>query len=112
MEAVSAARFRKRKVAGSIPPTIGDFHTVGPCKKAGVACLATDEKKKRFTFYDFAHDLRSTDQLKLAGGMISLPRLLAWPCEPDYDHFTQLLCTFLRQEKESAGMSIEYAGSV
>ena len=70
-------------------------------------------KKKRFTFYDFAHDLRSMDQLKLAVGMISLPRPLVWPSEPDYDHFTQLLCTFLRQEKEeSAGMSIEYAGSV
>ena len=27
-----------RKVAGSIP-TIGDFHTVGPCKKAVRACL-------------------------------------------------------------------------
>ena len=27
-------------VAGSIP-TIGDFHTVGPCKKAVFACLAT-----------------------------------------------------------------------
>ena len=31
----------ERKVAGSIP-TIGDFHTVGPCKKAVFACLATD----------------------------------------------------------------------
>ena len=31
------------KVAGSIP-TIGDFHTVGPCKKAVFACLATDVK--------------------------------------------------------------------
>ena len=29
--------------AGSIP-TIGDFHTVGPCKKAVFACLATDVK--------------------------------------------------------------------
>ena len=34
-------RFRERKVAGSIP-TIGDFHTIGPCKKAVFACLATD----------------------------------------------------------------------
>ena len=33
----------ERKVAGSIP-TIGDFHTVGPCKKAVFACLATDVK--------------------------------------------------------------------
>ena len=34
----------ERKVAGSIP-TIGDFHTVGPCKKAVFACLATDVNK-------------------------------------------------------------------
>ena len=33
----------EQKVAGSIP-TIGDIHTVGPCKKAVFACLATDVK--------------------------------------------------------------------
>ena len=38
--AVVSAALSKRKVAGSIP-TIGDFHTVGPCKKAVFACLAT-----------------------------------------------------------------------
>ena len=38
-----------RKVAGSIP-TIGDFHTIGPCKKAAFACLATDVKEDTFTF--------------------------------------------------------------
>ena len=37
------AALSERKVAGSIP-TIGDFHTVGPCKKAVFACLATDVK--------------------------------------------------------------------
>ena len=31
--AVVSAALSERKVAGSIP-TIGDFHTVGPCKKA------------------------------------------------------------------------------
>ena len=36
------AALSERKVAGSIP-TIGDFHTVGPCKKAVFACLATDD---------------------------------------------------------------------
>ena len=41
--AVVSAALSKRKVAGSIP-TIGDFHTVGPCKKAVFACLATDVK--------------------------------------------------------------------
>ena len=39
--AVVSAALSERKVAGSIP-TIGDFHTVGPCKKAVFACLATD----------------------------------------------------------------------
>ena len=41
--AVDSAALSERKVAGSIP-TIGDFHTVGPCKKAVFACLATDIK--------------------------------------------------------------------
>ena len=41
--AVVSAALPERKVAGSIP-TIGDFHTVGPCKKAVFACLATDVK--------------------------------------------------------------------
>ena len=41
--AVVCAALSERKVAGSIP-TIGDFHTVGPCKKAVFACLATDVK--------------------------------------------------------------------
>ena len=41
--AVVSAALLERKVAGSIP-TIGDFHTVGPCKKAVFACLATDVK--------------------------------------------------------------------
>ena len=40
---VVSAALSERKVAGSIP-TIGDFHTVGPCKKAVFACLATDVK--------------------------------------------------------------------
>ena len=42
--AVVSAALLERKVAGSIP-TIGDFHTVGPCKKAVFACLATDVNK-------------------------------------------------------------------
>ena len=41
--AVVSAALSERKVAGSIP-TIGDFHIVGPCKKAVFACLATDVK--------------------------------------------------------------------
>ena len=41
--AVVSAALSERKVAGSIP-TIGDFHAVGPCKKAVFACLATDVK--------------------------------------------------------------------
>ena len=41
--AVVSAALSERKVAGSIP-TIGDFHTVGPRKKAVFACLATDVK--------------------------------------------------------------------
>ena len=41
--AVVSAALSERKVAGLIP-TIGDFHTVGPCKKAVFACLATDVK--------------------------------------------------------------------
>ena len=41
--AVVCAALLERKVAGSIP-TIGDFHTVGPCKTAVFACLATDVK--------------------------------------------------------------------
>ena len=41
--AVVSAALSERKVAGSIP-TIGDYHTVGPCKKAVFACLATDVK--------------------------------------------------------------------
>ena len=39
--AVVSAALSERKVAGLIP-TIGDFHTVGPCKKAVFACLTTD----------------------------------------------------------------------
>ena len=35
----------ERKVAGSIP-TIGNFHTAGPCKKGVFACLATDVNVK------------------------------------------------------------------
>ena len=38
--AVVSAALSERKVAGSIP-TIGDFHTVGPCKKAVFACFVT-----------------------------------------------------------------------
>ena len=38
----------ERKVTDFIP-TIGDFHPVGPCKKAVLACLATDVKYL-FTF--------------------------------------------------------------
>ena len=41
--AVVSAALSERKVAGSIP-TIGDFHTVGPCNKAVYVCLATDVK--------------------------------------------------------------------
>ena len=41
--AVVSAALSERKVAGSIP-TIGDFHTVGPCNKAVFARLATDVK--------------------------------------------------------------------
>ena len=41
--AVVSTALSERKVAGSIP-MIGDFHTVGPCKKAVFACLATDVK--------------------------------------------------------------------
>ena len=41
--AVVSAALSERKAAGSIP-TIGDFHTVDPCKKAVLACLATDVK--------------------------------------------------------------------
>ena len=41
---VSAA-LSKRKAAGLIP-TIGDFHTVCPCKKAVFACLATNVKAR------------------------------------------------------------------
>ena len=37
--AVVSAALSERKVAGSIP-TIGDFHTVGPCKKAVFACFS------------------------------------------------------------------------
>ena len=43
--AVVSAALSERQVAGSIP-TIGDFHTVSPCKKAVFACLATDVKFK------------------------------------------------------------------
>ena len=41
--AVVSAALSERKVAGSIP-MIGDFHIVGPCKKAVFACLASDVK--------------------------------------------------------------------
>ena len=47
--AVVSAALSDRKVAGSIP-TIGDFHTVGPCKKAVFACWATDVEQDTFTF--------------------------------------------------------------
>ena len=47
--AVVSAALSERKVAGSIP-TIGDFHTVGPCKKAVFACLATDVKIRYHTY--------------------------------------------------------------
>ena len=40
----------KPQVAGSVP-TIGDFHTVGPCKKAVFACLATDVKIRYLYLY-------------------------------------------------------------
>ena len=46
--AVVRAALSDRKVAGSIP-TIGDFHTVGPCKTAAFACLATDVEQDTFT---------------------------------------------------------------
>ena len=39
--AVVSAALSERKVAGSIP-MIGVFHTIGPCEKAVLACLATD----------------------------------------------------------------------
>ena len=41
MVQVVNATLSKRKVVGSIL-AIGDFHTLGPCKKAVFACLATD----------------------------------------------------------------------
>ena len=43
MVQVVSTALSERKVAGSIP-TIGDFYTVDPCKKAVFACLATDVK--------------------------------------------------------------------
>ena len=39
---VVSAALSELKVGGSIP-TMGDSHTVGPCKKAVFACLAADE---------------------------------------------------------------------
>ena len=42
-----SAALSDRKVAGSIP-TIDDFHTFGPLKKAVFACLATDVKQDTF----------------------------------------------------------------
>ena len=39
--AVVSAALLERTVVGSIPMS-GNFHTVGPCKKAVFACLATD----------------------------------------------------------------------
>ena len=42
-DAVVSAALSERRVTGSIP-TIGDFYTVGSCKKAVFACLATDVK--------------------------------------------------------------------
>ena len=42
-DALVSAALSERKVAGSIP-TIGYFHTVDPCKKAVLVCLATDIK--------------------------------------------------------------------
>ena len=47
--AVVSAALSERKVAGSIP-TIGDFHIVGPCKKAVFACLATDVKRYLYLY--------------------------------------------------------------
>ena len=46
---LASAELLERKVAGSMIPTTGDFHTVGPCKKAVFACLATDVKQDTFT---------------------------------------------------------------
>ena len=46
--AVVSAALLEQKVAGLIP-TMGDFHTVGPCKKAVFACLATEVKSDTFT---------------------------------------------------------------
>ena len=39
----ATAVLSEQKVVGLIP-TIGNFHTVGPCKTAVFACLATDVK--------------------------------------------------------------------
>ena len=52
--AVVSAVLLERKDAGSIP-TIGDFHTVGPCWKAPFASLATFT----FTFAKFHADIPS-----------------------------------------------------
>ena len=44
---VVCAVLSDRKVAGSIPDkSKGDFHTLGRCKKAVFACLATDVKTR------------------------------------------------------------------
>ena len=44
-----SAALSEQKVACSIPK-VGNFHTVGPCKKAVLACLATDVEQETFTF--------------------------------------------------------------
>ena len=49
---VVSAELSEGKVVGSIP-TIGDLHTVGRCKKAVFACLATDVEQGAFTFTSF-----------------------------------------------------------
>ena len=48
MVQVVSAALSERKVAGSIL-MIGDFHTVGPCKKAVFACLVNNVKQETFT---------------------------------------------------------------
>ena len=54
LDRVNSAALSEQKVASSIP-TIGDFHTVGPCKKAVFACLATDVNQNKIPLLD---DLR------------------------------------------------------
>ena len=51
VQVVSAA-LSERKVACSIP-TIGDFHTVGPCTKVAFPSLATDIKTQDIFSFTF-----------------------------------------------------------